>query len=133
MGFLLIFIYYTHTKSQNVILHYVILYAKLFLVLLLFVVNVLRLEHTYEDFQVYSLETTLLICVFAILGTYVWDMIVYYKQQLYRDIVTVTITLWYMLIGFVSNWAIILGWEELIKFVIVQIFAINLCYLVNKY
>lgn len=72
-------------------------------------------------------------CVFAILGTYVWDMIVYYKQQLYRDIVTVTITLWYMLIGFVSNWAIMLGWEELIKFVIVQIFAINLCYLVNKY
>ncbi len=70
--------------------------------------------------------------IFVILGAYVWDMIVYYKQQLYRDIVTVTITLWYMLIGFVSNYAIMLGWEELIKFVIVQIFAINLCYLVNK-
>lgn len=38
-----------------------------------------------------------------------------------------------MLIGFVSNYAIMLGWEELIKFVIVQIFSINLCYLVNKY
>ncbi len=91
--------------------HYFILTVKLLIVFFLFVVNVIRLQHSYEDFQVYSLETTLLVCVYIILGAYVWDMIVYYKQQLYRDVVTVTITLWYMLIGFVSNWAIILGWE----------------------
>lgn len=91
--------------------HYFTLGSKLLLVLSMFIVNVLRLQHTFEDFQVYSLETTLLVTIFIILGAYVWDMIVYYKQQLYRDIVTVTITLWYMLIGFVSNYAIMLGWE----------------------
>ena len=59
-------------------------------------------------------------------------MVLYYKQQLYRDILNVTITVWYMIFAFVSGWAIRLGWNDLIHFLIVEIFAINLCYLVNN-
>lgn len=75
----------------------------------------------------------LIIVVAGILGVYVWDMIVYYKQQLYRDIVAVNVTAVYLLLMCLAAYAINLGWENVIKFIILQIYAIKLSYFLNNY
>lgn len=59
-------------------------------------------------------------------------MVIYHIQQLYRDILTVTITLFYLVLVYVSIYAIELGWENIIKFLVIQIYAIKLSYLFNK-
>jgi hypothetical protein len=45
-----------------------------------------------------------------ILGQYVWKMFIYPKQQLYRDMINVTITLIYLTLVCVGIYAIRLGW-----------------------
>lgn len=110
-------------------MHYLSLTGKVLIVGLIFVINVV----TYRDLQVFTLETILIICVFFILGAYVWDMIVYYKQQLYRDIVNVNVTIFYVVLMSVGVYAVKMGWENVMKFIIIQVYAVKLAYFLNKY
>ena len=59
-------------------------------------------------------------------------MIRYYKQQLYRDVVNVNVTIIYVGVVVVAVYAVEMGWENVVKFVVVQMYAVKMAYLLNK-
>jgi len=64
---------------------------------------------------------------------YLWEIFVYYKQQLHRDILTVAISLWYLLVVFTAGFIVSYGWYDLIKYIVVQIYAVKITYFTDKY
>lgn len=125
ISYLGVFLYYTRRKLKNPKADFLITLAKVLVFSGLLVTNVIRQLHFGNQAKVDLIQTVLMILVLSPLVYHLWRLFfVKSKTILHRNMLFISLTIFYLLLLFLSGYMVNYGWKKISFYLIVQTYGV---------